>query len=378
MPCSPAQLEANKKNAERSTGPRTPEGKAISRANSYKHGLTGEGIVLAHEDAAEAARRAEAMQTDMAPKNELARNLVIRVVVATMRLERCALHEAKMTACRMRHAHEQFDDAHLAEVEKAISWIAAEPATHVRRLRGSLEGLARLIEKLEALKKDLLRPQGIRWDYQHCDTLHHYLGLRRVEVPYTRARCLGEAIYGTMDLLNPDDGPKLSGNERKIWAADRLVELIDGEIAKLEALKATIDIDAIELDRSEAQFRAMFDPSKEAILARKYEAAIERGLYRALQEYRAAQDLPPQVSLGKEFESEPNGELGSSPPAPLADEDATAHANEADAQAPVGAADRSRRPDPVRARRQATKSFAKKRLASRNADLGGFAIAPTP
>ncbi len=38
--------------------------------------------------------------------------------------------------------------------------------------------------------------------------------------------------------------------------------------------------------RSEAVRRAMFDPSKEATLARKYEAAAERGFYRALKELR--------------------------------------------------------------------------------------------
>jgi hypothetical protein len=38
--------------------------------------------------------------------------------------------------------------------------------------------------------------------------------------------------------------------------------------------------------RLEACHRAMFDPSKEATLARKYEAAAERGLYRALKEFR--------------------------------------------------------------------------------------------
>ncbi len=38
--------------------------------------------------------------------------------------------------------------------------------------------------------------------------------------------------------------------------------------------------------RSEAARRAMFDPSKEATLARKYEAAAERGFFKALKELR--------------------------------------------------------------------------------------------
>jgi hypothetical protein len=42
---------------------------------------------------------------------------------------------------------------------------------------------------------------------------------------------------------------------------------------------------AVQL-RAEAVARAMFDPSKEATLARKYEAAAERGFFRALKELR--------------------------------------------------------------------------------------------
>jgi hypothetical protein len=35
------QIEANRRNAQKSTGPRTEEGKSKSRRNAFKHGLTG-------------------------------------------------------------------------------------------------------------------------------------------------------------------------------------------------------------------------------------------------------------------------------------------------------------------------------------------------
>ena len=47
------QITANRANAKRSTGPRTEEGKARSRLNSWKHGLTAEEITTAGEDAAQ-------------------------------------------------------------------------------------------------------------------------------------------------------------------------------------------------------------------------------------------------------------------------------------------------------------------------------------
>src|SRR5689334_22870958 len=43
------QIEANRRNAQRSTGPRTPEGKARSRQNAFKTGLYAAGNIIGHE-----------------------------------------------------------------------------------------------------------------------------------------------------------------------------------------------------------------------------------------------------------------------------------------------------------------------------------------
>ncbi len=47
---SPARLEANRANAQLSTGPRTEEGKAISSRNNFRHGFTGVFCILPDED----------------------------------------------------------------------------------------------------------------------------------------------------------------------------------------------------------------------------------------------------------------------------------------------------------------------------------------
>ncbi len=43
---SPKQLEANRRNAQRSTGPRTPTGKARVKFNALKHGLLAKSVIL--------------------------------------------------------------------------------------------------------------------------------------------------------------------------------------------------------------------------------------------------------------------------------------------------------------------------------------------
>src|SRR3954463_8590658 len=50
---SRAQIEANRENAKKSTGPKTPEGRAAVRLNGLKHGLSAQTIVVMGEDPAQ-------------------------------------------------------------------------------------------------------------------------------------------------------------------------------------------------------------------------------------------------------------------------------------------------------------------------------------
>ena len=49
---TPAQINANRANAQKSTGPRSVEGKSASRFNALKHGMDAASIVIPGEDPA--------------------------------------------------------------------------------------------------------------------------------------------------------------------------------------------------------------------------------------------------------------------------------------------------------------------------------------
>ncbi len=88
------QIEANRQNAQKSTGPRTRTGKAAAKLNSLKHGLLAEQPVLPDEDGAafEALRRELTEQFD--PVGIIETQLVERIAGLIWRLRRLGRIEA--------------------------------------------------------------------------------------------------------------------------------------------------------------------------------------------------------------------------------------------------------------------------------------------
>src|SRR6266567_9478057 len=62
------QLEANRRNALRSTGPRTENGKQQSRRNALKHGLTAETVIEPLENPEEYRVFEEAVVSEYLPQ----------------------------------------------------------------------------------------------------------------------------------------------------------------------------------------------------------------------------------------------------------------------------------------------------------------------
>ena len=93
---STKQLEANRRNAQKSTGPKTPEGKATVRLNALKHGLTAGQVLLSDENMDVFATLATALHEQLRPSGLLECMLVDRVVSAIWRLRRLILIEAGM------------------------------------------------------------------------------------------------------------------------------------------------------------------------------------------------------------------------------------------------------------------------------------------
>jgi hypothetical protein len=87
------QIEANRRNACKSTGPITEEGKQRSRCNAVRHGLTAETVIGALEDAEDYKAFEAAIIADYDAQSAVERELVLRLASLLWRLRRATTME---------------------------------------------------------------------------------------------------------------------------------------------------------------------------------------------------------------------------------------------------------------------------------------------
>jgi hypothetical protein len=93
---SERQKAANQANALRSTGPKTPEGKAVVRLNAVQHGLLARDAVLPGEDADAFEDLWNEVRAELAPVGPIEELLVERIVNSMWRLRRSARAETAL------------------------------------------------------------------------------------------------------------------------------------------------------------------------------------------------------------------------------------------------------------------------------------------
>jgi hypothetical protein len=91
---TPAQILANRANAQKSTGPRSAEGKAASCFNALKHGLDAQSVVLPGEDPAEYEALAREYDRSLRPDTPAERFHVDTLIRADWQKRRLQLVEA--------------------------------------------------------------------------------------------------------------------------------------------------------------------------------------------------------------------------------------------------------------------------------------------
>jgi len=330
----------NRRNAQKSTGPRTAAGKDRSRFNALKHGMTAKTPVLPGEDAEALQRRRDAWTADLAPGNAVEQYFVDRAVQASWQLDRADRADvARLTAL----IHSATDDQALRQAEDAealgrrLFWdrrgpialyphfpISAELSPNPKP-RVSFSGLAddpddpaRLVLRLEATHA------GCQWLLERWQELRVVLN---DDIPWQSPdklkaiRLMGKQPLDAADnadvaavllaawVLDPKNQEfdafedvwkelfppevdlfreRLLGRdieaylpEDKPAAVAALVKIIDMYVARLEGLAAAHRERAMA-DAVERSARLSFDPSADGERLRRYQASCDRSLSRSI------------------------------------------------------------------------------------------------
>src|SRR6516164_11712569 len=97
------QVEANRRNSLKSTGPKTEVGKQASRCNAVRHGLTAETVIGALEDADDYRAFEAAITADYDAQSAVERELVLRLASLLWRLRRATAMETGLFEIQAEH-----------------------------------------------------------------------------------------------------------------------------------------------------------------------------------------------------------------------------------------------------------------------------------
>ena len=325
---SSKRAEANRRNAQKSTGPKTTEGKQRSRLNAVKHGMRAKTLILPGEDPVALQARMEAWTNDLKPADEVERFLVQRAVQLSWQLERAdrALSACPAGADRLEDLadevaalgrrlfwdprgpaffYPQFEIT--LGIPERVSWSGLiddpdDPVRLLNRLESTAMGCAWLLDRWGELR-DLLE-SGQKWRAPDRFKAIRLLGRQPLDMDED-ARVM--AIYLSCSAMEPpeglafkDLGNELHWNEQKRfneWAGQRgvlgripadaesgkaaLLELVGEEEGRLEERLTTL------LERPEPSGAEWaFDASDAAERLRRYQATCDRTLLRVLEALR--------------------------------------------------------------------------------------------
>jgi hypothetical protein len=146
---SQRQIDANRRNAQKSTGPRTPEGKAASSFNALRHGFASEHYAVRSEDKKEFDDIRDEFMAEHQPTTPTEFALVEQIALSYWRLRRLRKSEAAFCNCESafntRSANLHYDKLKLDPVDH----LAFSMARDLRSSSSFLTNLSRYEYRLE-------------------------------------------------------------------------------------------------------------------------------------------------------------------------------------------------------------------------------------
>ncbi|QDV33820.1 hypothetical protein [Tautonia plasticadhaerens] len=284
MAVSAARLNANRRNSKKSTGPVTQAGKDRIRLNAWKHGFRAESDAVGPEEAeAVAARREQwAGAFPTSPDDEYGRWLVEKLLLASVRIDRCQDHQRAQARYEADRAASCWVVDREAEAAALGGRLSSDPDRVVSRLCQSGAGLDWLLARWNGLADRLDDEAG--WDDAQ------------------RRLCLD--LMQTPDEFREADRVMLAR-----LTVDDLRYLVRDHVSGLEALKESTAL----LDESSRALAEIGLPTAEHSHLRRlrgHESALWRRFRSLEASYKAARARDPdRLDDDPESQDDPIGDL---------------------------------------------------------------------
>jgi hypothetical protein len=152
------QIHANRRNARKSTGPRTEEGKQHSRCNAIRHGLTAETVVGALEDAQDYQAFEATIIADYDAQSAVERELVHRLASLLWRLRRATTIETGLFEIQANHLREFREARGAFPASREVIYALFRGANSVRYDRNSAPHITNATEAVPISEPNANRP----------------------------------------------------------------------------------------------------------------------------------------------------------------------------------------------------------------------------
>ena len=283
------QIAANRRNAQKSTGPQTPAGRAISKMNAVKHGILSKEVLVRGMYIKENGREFDALHQrfweERMPVGPMEEMLVDQIVTTHWRLRRALKAESGEIALSVDNGH--WERKHQHPALTCVLWESfGDPVSSMRNsafgnrfLENQLEKVRDSVEKEGELTETAI--QSVKYNGK----------------PYSLTKCLEELRSQLQQ--NPEG---LEATALRAKQKEQALAYLNKELALISWSKSKCE--EREEKEEEAHQAAAVLPSPEVLdKIMRYVTKLERQLYRAmnqlerLQRMRQGETIPPPLTM---------------------------------------------------------------------------------
>jgi len=205
------QIEANRRNAFKSTGPKTEAGKQASRCNAIRHGLTAETVLSALEDAEDYKAFEAAITADYDAQSAVERELVLRLASILWRLRRATTMETGLFEIQARQLHDCRQNSQLLSHSREVI------PTMFRRAECASGDADSLVSDIQTLSEPGMKSDATTVEFARCflrlANLPNFALDRLSRYEATLWRQAGRILYAleTLDRRKPQE------RRRRAW-----------------------------------------------------------------------------------------------------------------------------------------------------------------